>query len=122
MEHKEKRFTSSLDFLIRYEEEGDDMLSRIVTVDEILISHITLNQSNCLWNEDIHTLPSRCLLDNSTEAPKSITKQTVRHVVNFVLLLQDNVRPHSSQTTPELIESFDGNFGPCTIQPRDCSE
>ncbi|GFV19023.1 uncharacterized protein TNCV_4759081 [Trichonephila clavipes] len=30
-EHKEKGFASSLNFLIRYEEEGDDMLSRIVT-------------------------------------------------------------------------------------------
>ncbi|GFW91480.1 uncharacterized protein TNCV_3376441 [Trichonephila clavipes] len=33
-EHKEKRFAISFDFLIRYEEEEDDMLSRIVTGDE----------------------------------------------------------------------------------------
>ncbi|GFS83321.1 histone-lysine N-methyltransferase SETMAR [Trichonephila clavipes] len=30
-EHKEKRFANPLDFLIRYEEEGDSMLSRIIT-------------------------------------------------------------------------------------------
>ncbi|GFT97817.1 uncharacterized protein TNCV_4587251 [Trichonephila clavipes] len=41
-EHKEKRFALLLDFLIRYEEEGDDMLSRIVTGDETWVSHITL--------------------------------------------------------------------------------
>ncbi|GFU10435.1 mariner Mos1 transposase [Trichonephila clavipes] len=40
-EHKKKRFASSLDFLIRYEEEGDGMLSRIVTGDETWVSHIT---------------------------------------------------------------------------------
>ncbi|GFX02816.1 uncharacterized protein TNCV_4437981 [Trichonephila clavipes] len=33
-EHQEKKFAISLDFLIRYEEEGDDMMSRIVTGDE----------------------------------------------------------------------------------------
>ncbi|GFR16556.1 uncharacterized protein TNCT_546201 [Trichonephila clavata] len=37
-EHKRKRFVSSLDFLIRYEEEG---LSRIITRDETWISHTT---------------------------------------------------------------------------------
>ncbi|GFX40019.1 uncharacterized protein TNCV_2273031 [Trichonephila clavipes] len=41
VDHKEKRFAISLDFLIRYEEEGDDMLSRIVTGDETWVSHIT---------------------------------------------------------------------------------
>ncbi|GFU93363.1 uncharacterized protein TNCV_1860931 [Trichonephila clavipes] len=40
VEHKEKRFAILLDFLIRYEEEGDDMLSRIVTRDEAWIFHI----------------------------------------------------------------------------------
>ncbi|GFT00972.1 uncharacterized protein TNCV_4053841 [Trichonephila clavipes] len=39
-EHKEKRFAISLDFLIRYEEEGDDMLSRILAGDETWVSHI----------------------------------------------------------------------------------
>ncbi|GFW91781.1 transposable element Tcb2 transposase [Trichonephila clavipes] len=41
VEHKEKSFASSLDFLICYEEEGDDILSRIVTGDETWVSHIT---------------------------------------------------------------------------------
>ncbi|GFX07281.1 uncharacterized protein TNCV_2972581 [Trichonephila clavipes] len=41
LEHKEKRFASSLDFWIRYEEKGDNMLSRIVTGDETRVSHIT---------------------------------------------------------------------------------
>ncbi|GFY24342.1 uncharacterized protein TNCV_1013911 [Trichonephila clavipes] len=40
-EHKEKRFAISLDFLIRYEEEGYDILSRIMTGDETWVSHIT---------------------------------------------------------------------------------
>ncbi|GFS79823.1 uncharacterized protein TNCV_750141 [Trichonephila clavipes] len=39
-EHKEKRFVISLDFLIRYEEEGDNMLSQIITRDERWASHI----------------------------------------------------------------------------------
>ncbi|GFY04664.1 hypothetical protein TNCV_419201 [Trichonephila clavipes] len=37
-ENKEKRFAISLDYLIRYEEEGDDMLSQIVTGDETWLS------------------------------------------------------------------------------------
>ncbi|GFW92182.1 uncharacterized protein TNCV_3540681 [Trichonephila clavipes] len=41
VEHKEKRFAISLDFLTRYEEEEDDMLSRIVTGDKIWASCIT---------------------------------------------------------------------------------
>ncbi|GFX66817.1 histone-lysine N-methyltransferase SETMAR [Trichonephila clavipes] len=41
-EHKEKRFAISWDFLIRYEEEGDGMLSRTVTGDEKWLSHIDL--------------------------------------------------------------------------------
>ncbi|GFW97749.1 uncharacterized protein TNCV_1425121 [Trichonephila clavipes] len=40
-EHKEKRFASSLDFLIRYEEEENGMLSQIATGDETWVSHIT---------------------------------------------------------------------------------
>ncbi|GFX75385.1 uncharacterized protein TNCV_1723991 [Trichonephila clavipes] len=40
-EHKEKRFAISLDFLIRYEEEENDMLNQIVTGDETWVSHIT---------------------------------------------------------------------------------
>ncbi|GFX84710.1 HTH_48 domain-containing protein [Trichonephila clavipes] len=45
-EHKEKWFAISLDFFIRYEEEGDDMLSRIVIGDKSWVSH--QNQSNSL--------------------------------------------------------------------------
>ncbi|GFX81577.1 mariner Mos1 transposase [Trichonephila clavipes] len=41
VEHKEKRFVILLGFLIRYEEEGDDMLSRIVTGHGTWVSHIT---------------------------------------------------------------------------------
>ncbi|GFR22588.1 histone-lysine N-methyltransferase SETMAR [Trichonephila clavata] len=58
-EDKEKRFASSLEFLIRYDEEGDDMLSRIVTGDETWVSHITpeLKQQSMEWR---HTSsPSR---------------------------------------------------------------
>ncbi|GFV97322.1 uncharacterized protein TNCV_2038321 [Trichonephila clavipes] len=40
-EHKEKRFAISLDFLIGYKKEGDNMLSRIVTGDKTWVSHIT---------------------------------------------------------------------------------
>ncbi|GFT40343.1 mariner Mos1 transposase [Trichonephila clavipes] len=40
-EHKQKRFAFSLDFLIHYEEDGDDMLSRIVDGNETWVSHIT---------------------------------------------------------------------------------
>ncbi|GFU22319.1 histone-lysine N-methyltransferase SETMAR [Trichonephila clavipes] len=40
LEHKEKRFVTSLGILIRYEEEGDDMLSRIITGDEAGVFHI----------------------------------------------------------------------------------
>ncbi|GFW62971.1 uncharacterized protein TNCV_4453191 [Trichonephila clavipes] len=40
-EYKEKRFSSSLDVLIRYEEEGDDMLRRTVTGEEIWVFDIT---------------------------------------------------------------------------------
>ncbi|GFV43664.1 histone-lysine N-methyltransferase SETMAR [Trichonephila clavipes] len=53
-EHKEKRFAISLDFLIHYEEEGNDMLSRIVTGDEIWVSHIT-PESKQLLMEWRHT-------------------------------------------------------------------
>ncbi|GFX26603.1 histone-lysine N-methyltransferase SETMAR [Trichonephila clavipes] len=40
-EHKEKRFASSLHFLIHYKKESDGMLSRIVTGEETWVSHIT---------------------------------------------------------------------------------
>ncbi|GFW02061.1 HTH_48 domain-containing protein [Trichonephila clavipes] len=113
-EHEEKRFAISLDFLIRYEEERDDMLSRIVTEDETWVSISSRNQSNSLWNGDTHPLPLRskpnkrcqnlrlwCLLRNSAEAPKSITKQTVRHAIKRFF-----APPHTSRTTRELIESF----------------
>ncbi|GFR02172.1 uncharacterized protein TNCT_444581 [Trichonephila clavata] len=56
-EHKGKRFTSSLDFLIRSEKEGDGMLKRIVTGDETWVFHITLEskQQSMEWQ---HTSPS----------------------------------------------------------------
>ncbi|GFT55879.1 hypothetical protein TNCV_1053361 [Trichonephila clavipes] len=41
VEHKEKRFVSSLKFLILYEEERDYRLRRIVTGYETWLSHIT---------------------------------------------------------------------------------
>jgi histone-lysine N-methyltransferase SETMAR len=40
-EHKEKRLASALTFLTRYNEEGDESLSRIVTGDETWVSHVT---------------------------------------------------------------------------------
>jgi hypothetical protein len=40
-EHKDKRLASALTFLTRYHEEGDEMLSHIVTGDETWVSHIT---------------------------------------------------------------------------------
>ncbi|GBO28860.1 Histone-lysine N-methyltransferase SETMAR [Araneus ventricosus] len=40
-DHKNKRFECSLNFLTRYNEEGDAMLSRIVTGDEMWVSHVT---------------------------------------------------------------------------------
>ncbi|GFY27558.1 hypothetical protein TNCV_910091 [Trichonephila clavipes] len=39
--HKDKRFATSFDFLIRYKEEICDMLRRIVTEDETWVSQIT---------------------------------------------------------------------------------
>lgn len=40
-DHKKKRFECALNFLTQYNEEGDEMLSRIVTGDETWVSHIT---------------------------------------------------------------------------------
>ncbi|GFY24177.1 histone-lysine N-methyltransferase SETMAR [Trichonephila clavipes] len=50
-EHKDKRFAILLDVLIRYDEEGDGMLSRIVARDETWVSHITLEskQRSMQW-------------------------------------------------------------------------
>ncbi|GFW44743.1 histone-lysine N-methyltransferase SETMAR [Trichonephila clavipes] len=46
-EHKKKRFAISLNILICYEEEGDSIMSRIITGDEKWVSNITAqNQSN----------------------------------------------------------------------------
>ncbi|GFV51045.1 histone-lysine N-methyltransferase SETMAR [Trichonephila clavipes] len=39
--YRENRFAISLNFLIHYEEEGNDILSRIVTGNETWESHIT---------------------------------------------------------------------------------
>ncbi|GFV65585.1 inactive pancreatic lipase-related protein 1 [Trichonephila clavipes] len=60
-EHKEKRFSISLDFLIPYEEEGDDMLSRIVTGEEKWDPILPRNQINNRWNGDTHPLSSRTI-------------------------------------------------------------
>ncbi|GFV63554.1 uncharacterized protein TNCV_4389191 [Trichonephila clavipes] len=68
-EQKERRFAVSLDFLIRYEEEGDGTLSRRV-------SHITPESKQQSNNNQL-----MCLLRNSTEVSKSIAKQTARHAV-----------------------------------------
>ncbi|GFW03683.1 histone-lysine N-methyltransferase SETMAR [Trichonephila clavipes] len=99
-----------MDFLIRYEEEGDDMLSGIVTGEETWVSHITSESkqqpqewrhtsfpvkvkakqtlskrkvmATVFWDlcsfllVDIMPDQLRCLLRNSTEAPKNIAKQT----------------------------------------------
>lgn len=48
---QKQRLDSALTFLTRYDEEGDDMLSQIVTVDETWISHITpeSKQQNMEW-------------------------------------------------------------------------
>ncbi|GFX75153.1 histone-lysine N-methyltransferase SETMAR [Trichonephila clavipes] len=56
-EHTEKRFAISLDFLIHYEEEGGDMLSRTVTGEETWVSHITLEskQQSMEWRHTSST-------------------------------------------------------------------
>ncbi|GFW43270.1 uncharacterized protein TNCV_1350331 [Trichonephila clavipes] len=60
-EHKEKELAILLDFLIRYEEERDNMLSRIVTGDEIWVSHITLeSKQQCMeWQHTSSTNPNK---------------------------------------------------------------
>ncbi|GFV91227.1 hypothetical protein TNCV_897481 [Trichonephila clavipes] len=45
--------------LLMEKEEVDDLLSRIVTGDEIWVSISPRNQSNRQWNVDTHPLPSR---------------------------------------------------------------
>ncbi|GBM16379.1 hypothetical protein AVEN_129704-1 [Araneus ventricosus] len=40
-DHRNKRFECSLNFLTRYNEEGDVMVSRIVTGDETWVSYVT---------------------------------------------------------------------------------
>ncbi|GFV37883.1 uncharacterized protein TNCV_2662961 [Trichonephila clavipes] len=57
--YKDKRFASSLDFMIRYEEVGDNMLSRIVIGDETRVSHITTESKQQSTEWQIHPLPSR---------------------------------------------------------------
>ncbi|GFX13454.1 hypothetical protein TNCV_2192081 [Trichonephila clavipes] len=42
-----------------YEEEREDMLSRIVSGNSTWVPHITLNQNNSRWNGDAHPLPLR---------------------------------------------------------------
>ncbi|GFX19766.1 mariner Mos1 transposase [Trichonephila clavipes] len=142
-EHEEKRFAISLNFLIRYEEKGNDLLSRIVTGNETWVSISPWNQNNSQWNGDTHPLPSRskpnkrcqssrlwkqcsgtgvvfcwwtsCHKEQgSTQVPtvplygsfEGQCKIKARHAVKRFFLLHDNVRPHTSRTTRELIESF----------------
>ncbi|GFX73619.1 HTH_48 domain-containing protein [Trichonephila clavipes] len=75
-EHKEKRIAISLDILIRYEEEGDDTLSRNVTRDETRVSHITpeSKQQTMEWR---HT--------SSPVKVKSIQTLSKRKIGNSVL-------------------------------------
>jgi len=58
-EHKKQRVACALTFLIRYHEEGDSMLSHIVTEEETWVSHIIpeSKQNSLNWK---HTgLPKR---------------------------------------------------------------
>ncbi|GBM40090.1 hypothetical protein AVEN_246001-1 [Araneus ventricosus] len=56
-DHKNRRFECSLDFLTRYNEEGDAMLSRIVTRDETWVSHVTPeSKQQSMECGDTHTL------------------------------------------------------------------
>ncbi|GFV50849.1 uncharacterized protein TNCV_3921421 [Trichonephila clavipes] len=66
LEQKEKRFAISLDFLIRDEEEGDDILSRIVNGDETCVFHITpeSKQQPMEWR---HTFSSVKVFDSAPE-------------------------------------------------------
>jgi hypothetical protein len=54
-EHRKKRAASSLTFLMLYSEQGDGLLSQIVTGDEIWVSHLTpeTKQQSMEWR---HTL------------------------------------------------------------------
>ncbi|GFV59722.1 histone-lysine N-methyltransferase SETMAR [Trichonephila clavipes] len=143
-EHKEKRFAISLDFLIHYEGEGDDMLSRIVTGDETWVSKISpeSKQQSMEWRHTSSPIKAKAkqtlskrkimatvfwdwrgvllvdLMPQGTTINSGDYCATLRKIRKAlqnkrrgmlskgVLLLPDNLRPHTSRTTPELIESF----------------
>ncbi|GBN40309.1 hypothetical protein AVEN_58680-1 [Araneus ventricosus] len=64
-DHKNKRFECSLNFLIHYNEEGDTMLSQIVTGDETWVSHVTpeSKQQSVEWR-DTHSCKGQGLTDS----------------------------------------------------------
>lgn len=143
-DHKVKRFATSLDFLTRYDEEGDDMLSQIVTGDETWVSHITPEnkRQSMEWRHTTspvnvkakQTLSKRKIMATvfwdrrgvllvdfmprgttiNSDAYCATLKKLRRAIQNKrrgmltkgVLLLHDNARPHNSQKTRDLIDSF----------------
>ncbi|GFW21209.1 histone-lysine N-methyltransferase SETMAR [Trichonephila clavipes] len=119
-EHKEKRFATSMDFLIRSKEEGDDMLSGIVTGDETWVSHITLEskQQSMEWTHASspvkvkakQTLSKRKIMVPTEQIYGSYEEHCKTNgatcLSKGVLLLNDNERVHTSRATWDLIESF----------------
>ena len=74
-DHKSRRMVVALTFLTRYEEEGDDLLKKIVTGDETWVSHVTpeTKRQSSQW---MHT--------NSPSKPKKFKQTFGRKVMATV--------------------------------------
>ncbi|GFU10984.1 uncharacterized protein TNCV_4658161 [Trichonephila clavipes] len=93
----------ALDFLDQYHKEGDQFLERVVTGDEMCVSHITpeSKRKSMEWrhtNSPVRVKAKRTISTRKNKRRGLLT--------SGVLLLHDNARPHSAIPKQNLIRSF----------------
>ena len=140
-EHRNKRAASALTFLTRYSEQGDGLLSQIVTADETWVSHLTpeSKQQSTEWRHTSspkkhkfkHTISTRkimCTVFWDRQVlfleflPQGTTINSITYCETTKRLRRaiQNKRPHNAAQTQALITSFGcERFGhPHPLQPR----
>ncbi|KAJ4451413.1 hypothetical protein ANN_02875 [Periplaneta americana] len=113
-EHKTKRLGAALTFLQRYHDDGDEFLDRIVTGDEIWISHFTpeTKQQSKHWRHSgspvrtkfKQTLSVRKVMCTVFWNRKGIL--LIDFLPRGVVLLHDNARPHTARRTAAVLTEF----------------
>ncbi|KAL4143360.1 hypothetical protein QTP88_005698 [Uroleucon formosanum] len=113
-EHRVKRQGSALQFLSRYEEEGDKFLSRIVTGNETWVSHVTPESKQQSMEQVLlvdflprgQTINANSYCETLKKLRSAIKNNRRGMLSRGIVFIHDNARPRTANVTKQLLTDF----------------